>query len=517
MSRRGNYQKGGSGRKRRLRPGFVVLVAALVLVILVGFSAWQLLFGNVRPTVTVELGDPVTGADFYVHPVKQEITLLTKLNITAAGDYPVELRYMGRTYQSTLQVRDTTPPTGEAKDLTVYSSHAPLPEEFVTALADKSQVSLSFLTPPDMTKAGAQELTILLTDAAGNVTRLPVVLTVLVDGDAPVISGVTDRVFFVGQEIDLMSGITVTDGDGPAPKLVVDQGRLDLSAPGTYSITYTATDAAGNTTRQTATVTVIDDRQPPQLLGVQDLSTYVGGSISYRSHVTVSDDHDTAPVLKIDSSKVNLMEPGVYPVTYTAADAAGNVTTVTVQLTVKEKPSDYVDPEVIYARVDAILAKFIREDMTDREKVEAVYVWTRRGIHLTYGSGEHNEDWVQLANHFLDVYKGDCYSFHAIQKLMLQRLGIPTIDVRKVKNSPDDSNHVWLLVSVDGGETYYHFDNTWSKYLCLVTDAELDAFSATVDSNPFNRDPSLYPATPAEKLPESALPWEDPDILNATP
>ena len=41
-----------------------------------------------------------------------------------------------------------------------------------------------------------------------------------------------------------------------------------------------------------------------------------------------------------------------------------------------------------------------------------------------------------------------------IQKLMLQRLNIPTIDVKKVKNFEKDSNHYWLLVSIDGGETY---------------------------------------------------------------
>ena len=119
----------------------------------------------------------------------------------------------------------------------------------------------------------------------------------------------------------------------------------------------------------------------------------------------------------------------------------------------------------------------------------------------------------QLIN--LDVSKGDCYFFFAAQKLLLQRLGIPTIDCEKIYDG--DSHHYWLLVSVDGGKSYYHFDNVWSKELCLVTDAQLDAFSAAVDSNPFNRDKSKYPATPTEKLPESQLPWENAAILAAKP
>ncbi len=51
-----------------------------------------------------------------------------------------------------------------------------------------------------------------------------------------------------------------------------------------------------------------------------------------------------------------------------------------------------------------------------------------------------------------------CFNYFAVTKLMFERLGIPNIDVKKVKNYEGDSNHYWSLVSVDGGETYYHFD-----------------------------------------------------------
>ena len=267
---------------------------------------------------------------------------------------------------------------------------------------------------------------------------------------------------------------------------------------------------------------VVTDLTAPQIVGTKDLEVYVGGTVSYKSGVSVTDDIDAKPELIIDNSKVDLSKPGVYEVTYTATDAAGNKTEVTVKLTVKAKPANFVEPEVIYAKADAILAQFITDDMTDREKAEAVYVWTRRSVHLTYGSApkgfdHENADWLQTAYQLinLDVSKGDCYFFFAAQKLLLQRLGIPTIDCEKIYDG--DSHHYWLLVSVDGGKSYYHFDNVWSKELCLVTDAQLDAFSAAVDSNPFNRDKSKYPATPTEKLPESQLPWENAAILAAKP
>ena len=268
--------------------------------------------------------------------------------------------------------------------------------------------------------------------------------------------------------------------------------------------------------------TGVQDKVAPVIHGAKDLETYVGDTVSYKSGVTVTDNVDTNLKADVDNSKVDLSTPGVYEVIYTATDAAGNKTTITVKLTVKEKPENFVAPEVIYAKADAFLAQFIRDDMTDREKAEAVYVWTRRSVHFTYGSApkgfdHENADWLQTAYQLLnkDVPKGDCYFFFALQKLLLQRLNIHTIDCEKIYDG--DSHHYWLLVSVDGGNSYYHFDNVWSKHLCLVTDAELDAFSAAIDSNPFNRDKSKYPATPTEKLPATELPWEDQAILNAKP
>lgn len=267
----------------------------------------------------------------------------------------------------------------------------------------------------------------------------------------------------------------------------------------------------------------VNDQVAPVISGTKDLEVYADGTVSYKTGVTVTDNLDPKPTLDIDNSQVDMSTPGVYNVTYTATDAAGNKTSVTVKLTVKVKPANFVEPEVIYARVDALLAQFIRDDMTDREKAEAIYVWTRRGGHIgpghfTYsGSTSRHDDYLQAAYEFLQLKKGDCFYFYSIQKLMLERLGIPTIDCKKVPNFEGDSNHYWLLVSVDGGETYYHYDNVWSWDLCLVTDQQLNSVSAAVDSKPFNRDTSLYPATPTQPLPDGELPWNDPDILAAKP
>ena len=288
----------------------------------------------------------------------------------------------------------------------------------------------------------------------------------------------------------------------------------DFTTAGEQSIAIVLEDLGGNKTHLEATMTVVEDAEAPVISGVRDILTYVGDAVAYRNGVTVTDNQDEAPKLELDSSKVDLSTPGEYTVIYNATDAAGNATQAQAKVTVLEKRQNHVEVDVIYKAVDDILAKFITDDMTDRQKAEAVYVWTR--IHFTYSGHTDTTDYIQSAYQFLTTKKGDCFGYFALQKLMLERMNIPTIDVKKVKNFPSDSNHYWLLVSIDGGENYYHYDNLWSKYLCLVTDKKLNSFSKSV-KNCFNRDESLYPPTPTEDLPASTMPWNDPDILNTKP
>lgn len=288
----------------------------------------------------------------------------------------------------------------------------------------------------------------------------------------------------------------------------------DLTAPGEQTVKLLLEDQSGNKTQLQAQLTVVFDTQAPQITGVRDILTYVGDAVAYRSGITVSDDYDKSVKLELDNSAVDLSTPGVYTMTYRATDASGNTTEMQSQVTVKEKQPNHVEVDVIYEAVDSLLAKFITDDMTDRQKAEAIYVWT--DIHFTYSGHTDTSDYIQSAYQFLKTKKGDCFGFFSLQKLMLQRLNIPTIDVKKVKNYPGDSNHYWLMVSVDGGENYYHYDNLWSKYLCLVTDKRLNSFSKMV-KNCYNRDESLYPPTPEEPLPESVMPWKDPAILNTRP
>ena len=105
---------------------------------------------------------------------------------------------------------------------------------------------------------GEQIVAIIARDEAGNVTRKGARLTVIHDNVAPVLSGVADRVSYLGDEVDYFSGITVSDNHDENIQIQVS-AAVDINREGIYPLNYFASDAAGNTTNVSANLHIIKD------------------------------------------------------------------------------------------------------------------------------------------------------------------------------------------------------------------------------------------------------------------
>ena len=420
-------------RSQRAKLIDTIKILSVVLVILVVYAVVDSVTVSHKDTLRIEAGSslPVV-TDFFPGTERAEaakatlLSDLSSINTAVPGTYEVQLQVGGKTKTAKLVVEDTVAPKATTKDVTAYNIDLVKPEDFIEAIDDVTEVTVTFAKAPSKDKEN-QKVSLLLTDASGNKTTV------------------------------------------------------------------------------TANMTKAADPNPPVLLGVpRILEAYEGGTISYRNGITVQDAEDPDATFTVDTSKVNLAVPGTYTVTYTATDKAGNTATQDATVRVYEKTAAYVEPKVIYDMADNLLKKFITDDMSTLEKVEAVYKWVMRNNQ--YGGKTDKSDWLQGAYTQMTTRKGDCFGYFALNKLFLQRLGIPTIDVERVKVDPSENTHFWLLVSVDGGKNYYHMDNVWSQVLCLVTDERLDNFNTNpAVRNAFNRDKSLYPATPSEPLPANSI------------
>ena len=167
--------------------------------------------------------------------------------------------------------------------------------------------------------------------------------TTVVDTTAPVITiaGVNPVDIVQGASYIDEGASAVDDQDGEVS--VITTGSVDSSTIGTYTITYTATDIAGNTAEATRTVNVIlaPDTTPPVI-------TVNGGDVTVRL-VPEFDEYEDAGATAIDdrdgvvevivTGSVDTSIEGEYIILYTATDAAGNEAEASRTVTVEDNES----------------------------------------------------------------------------------------------------------------------------------------------------------------------------------
>ena len=412
--RRKNQQR----ENLRVLCGFLILLLAALLCFLM-LRPGELLLER----VSVEAGTAPSPAMFLVDAqaygeLAAFKTDMSTVNINVPGEYPIVITINGKDYSTVMEIVDKTPPAAAPSGYATEVGVLPEAYMLVTDVKDVSDVTVSYYQEPDVSKGGTAEAIVRLTDAYGNTTDMVVELLVTADEVPPVIEGAVDLEYFLGESISYKSGITVTDDETGSPKLSVDNSQVDSSKAGTYPVTYTATDDAGNTA------------------------------------------------------------------------------SVTVQLTLKEKPKGYVDKETVYDLARKVLDNITNDSMTDMEVAFAIYKWTKSNIAYT-GSSDKSS-WTKGAYQAFTKKSGDCYNYFAAAKALYDVAGIENVDV--IKSDTSHSSHYWSLINL--GDGWYHVDCTPRRnvgYFFMNTDAELEAYSKK-NKNSHIFDTDAYPERATESV-----------------
>ena len=188
------------------------------------------------------------------------------------------------------------------------------------------------------TAVGTYTLIYTATDVAGNSATLSrtVIVAASVDRTPPVITLTGSSTVNHEQGTTYADqGATATDAvDGPVA--VVVTGSVGSGA-GTYTLTYTAIDNAGNTATATRTVVVTDTTAPVITLVGPATVNLAQGTPFTDPGVSATDIVDGSVAVVITGSVGT--EVGTYTLTYTATDVAGNSATASRTVVVAAPPS----------------------------------------------------------------------------------------------------------------------------------------------------------------------------------
>ena len=244
-------------------------------------------------------------------------------------------------------------------------------------------------------------------------------------------------------------------------------------------------------------VQIITDTTPP-VVSASDFEITAGDSVSYKAHISVSDNDDPAPAITVSNSEVDLEKPGKYKVTYTVTDAAGNSTVVDVILTVKDKTERELEL-YLSERTSSILGRILDDDMNDMQKAYAIYRYVKNNIGYSGSSDKSN--YKIAARDGFKQGRGDCFTFFAVAKVLLDAAEIQNVDVVKLRLSEDRPRHYWSLINVGSG--WYHFDSTrfsTDSQLFMVTDKELKKWDSKYYRNCHNFSDEGLPERSTESI-----------------
>lgn len=287
----------------------------------------------------------------------------------------------------------------------------------------------------------------------------------------------------------------------------------NLSSVKTIEVIVLVSDTSGNTSEYPVTVHVVYDQTDPVIIEERQLYVLVGSlTVDYWDLVSVGDAKSSIASTEIDDTQVNLNKIGVYPVILSASDEAGNSVSLTRNVNVVKETTYYTmkslnDPlnNKADAFVDAVIAEIITAEMTQTEKLRAVYDWLlnemvyQTDVSHDYAIDTYNkmDDYALLG---FTKFKGHCFHYASMAALLIDTLDLEmTLVEGEGYSSTAESHyviHFWIMVKVDGH--YVHFDPLY-EYLYLKYSTHKDFFLVS-DSDIYDLthrwDTRLYPTSP---------------------
>ena len=249
---------------------------------------------------SLEFGEPLQAGDVLIDP-SRDVSLvhaddIDTVNAGNVGTYTVTSTAGDQSAVCRITVADTKAPAITLKTSKVHIGRKVTLNNFVETVEDASEIaSVQILSAQDIYPAGKHTITVQAEDIHGNVSTAETTLWVGNDFNPPTLYGVYgDLTVAKHSEPDFLEGVRAYEWNTGNCEVTCDTSMLDLHTAGTYYITYSAWDNAGNQAIAKRKVIVQHDADDTAALvesiaaklsnDPEELRDYVRSTVSYNKN-----------------------------------------------------------------------------------------------------------------------------------------------------------------------------------------------------------------------------------------
>lgn len=217
--------------------------------------------------ISTNVADYVDGNPSVLESVKLDLSQVS----TEVGQYQGTIEYFGEKQTFEIIIIDTVKPKVQLKKVqwNIQLGQTIKAESLIKNIEDRSHTEVYFYDEKSKQKSKSKSYNvegsyiekIIVEDEHGNQSSaLRVKIVAETNKVLPEIKGIKDMTIKVGEEIDLLKGVTAVDDlEGDITSRIIVEGIVNNQEAGTYQIVYTVKDNAGNIGKKVRKVTVVED------------------------------------------------------------------------------------------------------------------------------------------------------------------------------------------------------------------------------------------------------------------
>lgn len=247
-----------------------------------------------------------------------------------------------------------------------------------------------------------------------------------------------------------------------SPVTVTYKTPQEFVVMGKHKVQLVLMDYFGNTTELEAVANVVPAADGPRFTGVETIYLELGAAISYKSGVKATDPQDGELAYTVDHSGFDNTTEGKYIIRYSATDSDGHRITVLRTVIIESHLE-----QLLRQKAQQVLDAIITPQMTRDQQIRAVFTYVRWNV--TYVGNADKSSLAAGAYEGFSKGTGDCYTYYAMVRVLLNMLDIPNVECSRVGGTSD---HWWNLVQFADGK-YYHIDAsphkiTWMEHFKMT-------------------------------------------------